>query len=73
VNLIAAAIVRQSPNITPQLAHALVYGRLKKRFRARSYIEIPDERFDEVMTYLRGVLRTFSVAICWGRAVSFEG
>jgi P22_AR N-terminal domain len=60
VNLIAAAIVKQSPNITSQLAHALVYGRLKKRFRARSYIEIPDERFDEVMTYLRGVLRTFS-------------
>jgi len=60
VNLIAAAIVKQSPNITPQLAHAMVYGRLKKRFQARSYIEIPDERFDEVMVYLRGVLRTFS-------------
>ena len=60
VNLIAAAIVKQSPTITPQLAHALVYGRLKRRFRARSYIEIPDERFDEVMVYLRGVLRTFS-------------
>ena len=60
VNLIATAIVKQSPNITPQLAHAMVYGRLKKRYRARSYIEIPDERFDEVMAYLRGVLRTFS-------------
>ncbi|HLX56148.1 MAG TPA: phage antirepressor N-terminal domain-containing protein [Ktedonobacteraceae bacterium] len=60
VHLIAAAIVKQSPTITLQLAHALVYGRLKKRFRARSYIEIPDERFDEVMGYLRGVLRTFS-------------
>jgi hypothetical protein len=60
VNLIAAAIVKQSPNITPQLAHTMVYGRLKKHFRARSYIEIPDERFDEVMVYLRGVLRKFS-------------
>lgn len=60
VNLIAAAIVKQSPNITPQLAHSMVYGRLKKHFHARSYIEIPDERFDEVMAYLRGVLRTFS-------------
>ena len=60
VNLIAASIVKQSPNITPQLALAMVYGRLKKRFRARSYIEIPDERFDEVMVYLREVLRTFS-------------
>lgn len=53
-------IVKQSPNITPHLAHALVYGCLKKRFHTRSYIEIPDERFDEIMNYLRGVLRTFS-------------
>ena len=60
VNLIAAAIVKQSPNITTQLAHSMVYGRLKRRFRARSYIEIPDERFDEVMAYLRGELRKFS-------------
>lgn len=60
VNLIAAAITSQSPNITPQLAHSMVYGRLKKHFHTRSYIEIPDERFDEVMAYLRGVLRTFS-------------
>jgi len=60
VSHIAAAIVKQSPNITPQLAHALVYRRLKKRFHTRSYIEIPDERFDEIMNYLRGVLRTFS-------------
>jgi hypothetical protein len=60
VNLIAAAIEKQSPNITAQLAHSMVYGRLKRRFRARSYIEIPDERFDEVMAYLRGELRKFS-------------
>ena len=60
VHLIATAIVKQSPSITPQLAHAMVYGRLKKHFRARSYIEIPDERFDEVMAYLRGILHTFS-------------
>jgi len=53
VDLIATAIEKQSPHITTQLAHSMVYGRLKKRFRARSYIEIPDERFDEVMTYLR--------------------
>jgi len=44
VNLIATTIVKQSPNITPQLAHAMVYGRLKKRFHARSYIEIRNER-----------------------------
>ncbi len=60
VDLIAATIEKHSPNITTQLAHSMVYGRLKKRFRARSYIEIPDERFDEVMAYLRGELRKFS-------------
>jgi len=60
VHIIAAAIVKQSPNITTQLAHSMVFGRLKRRFRARSYIEIPDERFDEVMAYLRGELRKFS-------------
>jgi hypothetical protein len=60
VNLIAAAIEKHSPNITTQLAHSMVYGRLKRRFRARNYIEIPDERFDEVMAYLRGELRKFS-------------
>ena len=60
VHLIAAAIVKQSPNITTQLAHSMVFGRLKRRFRARSYIEIPDERFDEVMAYLRGELRKFA-------------
>lgn len=53
VDFIATALEKQSPNITPQLAHSIIYGRLKKRFRARSYIEIPDERFDEVMAYLR--------------------
>jgi hypothetical protein len=53
VNFIAVALEKQSPNITSQLAHSIIYGRLKKRFRARSYIEIPDERFDEVMSYLR--------------------
>ena len=53
VDFIATAIEKQSPHITTQLAHSMVYGRLKKRFRARSYIEIPDERFDEVMSYLR--------------------
>jgi DNA-binding protein len=60
VDRIAATIEKQSPTITTQLAHSMVYGRLKKRFRARSYIEIPDERFDEVMAYLRVELRTFS-------------
>ena len=60
VDLIATTLEKHSPNITTQLAHSMVYGRLKKRFRARSYIEIPDERFDEVMAYLRGELRKFS-------------
>jgi len=38
-------------------AHAMIYGRLKTRFRAGNYKETPDERFEEVMAYLREELR----------------
>jgi len=71
VDRIAATIERQSPTITTQLAHSMVYGRLKKRFRVRSYIEIPDERFDEVMGYLRGELQKFSGGDLPGQASLF--
>ncbi len=38
----------------------MIYGHLKTRFRAGSYKEIPDERFEEVMTYLREEFRKFT-------------
>jgi hypothetical protein len=43
--------------MTISVALATVYGKLKTRFRAGSYKEIPDERFDAVMAYLREELR----------------
>ena len=52
VDAMSVVVVKQLPNVTTQLAHSLLYGRLKKRFRAGSYKEIPDERFDEVIAYL---------------------
>jgi hypothetical protein len=53
VERIARALERQSGATTLKLAHAMIYGRLKTRFQAGSYKEIPDERFEEVMSYLR--------------------
>jgi (p)ppGpp synthase/HD superfamily hydrolase len=57
VERIARALERQSAATTLKLAHALIYGRLKTRFQAGSYKEIPDERFEEVMNYLHEELR----------------
>ena len=46
VERIARVVEKQSANTTLSLAHAMIYGRLKTRFRADSYKEIPDERFE---------------------------
>lgn len=50
-------MVRQTKNLPAPLTFSLVYGRLKHKFRAGSYSEIPDERFGEVMAYLHEELR----------------
>ncbi len=57
VERIVRVIERQSATATLSSAHAMIYGRLKTRFRAGSYKEIPDERFEEVMAYLHEELR----------------
>jgi hypothetical protein len=57
VERIARVLEKQSATATLSSAHAMIYGRLKTRFRAGSYKEIPDERFEEVMAYLREELR----------------
>jgi len=46
-----------SLQVTSRCATRGIYGCLKTRFRAGSYKEIPDERFEEVMAYLREELR----------------
>jgi hypothetical protein len=50
-------LVRETSYLPIPLTYAIVYGRLKHRFRASSYREIPDERFDEVLAYLRDEFR----------------
>jgi hypothetical protein len=52
-------IVRETEKRFPQspLAYASLYGRIKTRFRVGSYKEIPDERFDQLITYLREELK----------------
>jgi hypothetical protein len=39
------------------LDHYKIYGRIKHHFRTNSYKEVADERFSEVMDYLREMLR----------------
>lgn len=52
-------MVRATTRLPPpaQLTYPIIYGRLKHRFRAGSYGEIADERFEAVMAFLRDELR----------------
>lgn len=52
-------MVRETAHQPPpaQLTYPIIYGRLKHRFRAGSYAEIADERFDAVMAFLHDELR----------------
>jgi hypothetical protein len=54
VGHIVRAIRRKNASITEDVACRMVYGRLKSRFRpVTTYKEIDDDRFEEVMEYLR--------------------
>lgn len=52
-------MVRETAHLPPpaQLTYPIIYGRLKHRFRAGSYSEIPDERFNDVLAFLRDELQ----------------
>jgi len=50
-------MVHRTAKAPVPLDHYKIYGRLKHHFRTNSYKEVADERFDEVMTYLRELLR----------------
>lgn len=50
-------MVRQTRTLATPLTYIIIYGRLKRRFNVAKYDEIVDERFDEVMAYLREELR----------------
>ncbi len=50
-------MVRETRQLPAPLTYATIYGRLKHRFRVGSYKEAADNRFDELMVYLREELR----------------
>lgn len=50
-------MVRQTKTAAMPLTYAIIYGRLKHRFRVGSYAEIADEKHQDVMEYLRDELR----------------
>ncbi len=49
-------MVRETKRLPQPLTYAIIYGRLKHRFRVGSYKEVADARFDELMAYLRDEL-----------------
>lgn len=56
---IVRLIQKKNASISDQIAHRMIYGRLKSHFRpATSYKEIDDDRFDEMMEFLRKEYRT---------------
>ncbi|HEY7092802.1 MAG TPA: hypothetical protein VH393_06470 [Ktedonobacterales bacterium] len=57
VQTMVERIVRETRNLPQPLTYAMIYGRMKHRFRVGSYSEVTDSRFDELMTYLQNELR----------------
>jgi hypothetical protein len=49
-------MVRETKRLPTPLTYAIIYGRLKNRFRIGSYKEADDDRFDDLMAYLRDEL-----------------
>jgi hypothetical protein len=49
-------IVVETRSLPIPLTYPMLYGRLKRRFRASTYKEITDDLFDDVMDYLRDEL-----------------
>lgn len=57
VEQLAQAMVQRQSHLSLAQAHALIYGRLKTNFQVGSYKETPDERFEEIMRFLRDELQ----------------
>jgi hypothetical protein len=49
-------IVETTKHQAIPLRYSHVYGRIKHRFRVGSYLELPDQQFDELMQFLRDEL-----------------
>jgi hypothetical protein len=50
-------MVRQTQQSPSPLTYSMIYGRLKTRFRINSYSEALDERYNDIMAYLRQMLQ----------------
>jgi len=50
-------IVRDSKKAGTQIDYRQIFGKIMSRFHVKSYADIPDNRFDEVMSYLRDLWR----------------
>jgi hypothetical protein len=50
-------MVHETQHNSVPLTYATIYERLKSRFRVGSYSEVSDEKFEELMDYLRAELR----------------
>jgi hypothetical protein len=50
-------MVQETRRLPSPLSHFMIYGRLKRRFHASSYREIPDERYEEILDFLLDELR----------------
>jgi hypothetical protein len=50
-------LVRETKRLATPLTYAIIYGRLKHRFRANSYREIADDQYERVIAYLHEELQ----------------
>ena len=50
-------MVQLTQHLPTPFTYPMIYGRLKRKFRVGTYSEAPDERFDEIISYLREELR----------------
>ena len=49
-------MVKLTERSTIPLTYVMIYGRLKTRFRIGSYSEAPDDRYNEIMAFLKDML-----------------
>jgi signal transduction histidine kinase len=50
-------LVRETKRLATPLTYAIIYGRLKHRFRANSYREIADDQYERVIAFLHEELQ----------------
>lgn len=49
-------LVRETKRLPSPLTHAMLYGRIRHRFRVNSYTEIRDGQYEDLMAWLRNDL-----------------